>query len=524
MIRKPNHTLTLVLALFAAVFGPVAPAQASAEDMTFHVDTTLDGVDWNPGDGVCSTSLWFGSCTLRAAIMEANHHPGAETIYLPAAATPYSLTDSGGCGSECSGDLEIFNSLTIIGGSPAFGNLGWVKAVLDPGPNAISMLDIDGGIVNISGVVFQNGVNQSFGGAIYNAGTLNLTNSALLNNYAPSGNGGGLYNVGTAVLNQVDLTGNTASATSNLGGRGGAIYNEGDLTLVNVTLSDNQSDAVGATGGLGGGLYNAGTLTATNLVLSDNQAGHEYLGDPAGTGGGLYNAGTANLTNSTISDNHAWHGAGGGILNYGSLTLTNVTLSGNTAADSGGGLANLGTAGLYSATAVLNMADSDNDANGKGGGLYNGPGDSLSLQDSLIAYNILNRGSSGAFDSDCYGTVTFGGYNLLRIDHQCTFFSPGGDLWGTFNNPIDVKLGNLQDNGGPTGTHALLPGSPAIDAGNPAGCAGPQGATLATDQRGYSRKAGILIGPGSPRCDIGAYEFLAGPPATYKVFVPIVTR
>jgi len=90
---------------------------------------------------------------------------------------------------------------------------------------------------------------------------------------------------------------------------------------------------------------------------------------------------------------------------------------------------------------------------------------------------------------------------------------------------LDPKLGPLVDNGGPTKTHALLFGSPAIDAGNPQGCTDPQGAILATDQRGYARAAGIIIGSGSPRCDIGAYEFLAAPvAAVYQLYVPVLVK
>lgn len=109
------------------------------------------------------------------------------------------------------------------------------------------------------------------------------------------------------------------------------------------------------------------------------------------------------------------------------------------------------------------------------------------LQNSIL---VNNKGGN------CHGTITSRGYNLSS-DLSCSF-DGAGDLSDT--NP---DLGPLQNNGGPTDTMALLPGSPAIDSGNPAGCADGQGHRLNTDQRGKPRPDKEDTGR---RCDVGAYE------------------
>ena len=120
-----------------------------------------------------------------------------------------------------------------------------------------------------------------------------------------------------------------------------------------------------------------------------------------------------------------------------------------------------------------------------GGGVY--------IQDAAIFQNtIVADNSTGG---NCSGTVTSKGYNL-STDGSCNFTSAGD------RNNTDPLLGALQNNGGLTATMALSSGSPAIDAGNPAGCTDAQGHLLTTDQRGMPRpdkedKVG---------CDIGAYE------------------
>ena len=236
------------------------------------------------------------------------------------------------------------------------------------------------------------------------------------------------------------------------------------LTLNNLTLANGR-------GAAGGGIANQGALTVTNSTLSGNSA--FYSG-----GGGIWNnGGTVIFTNSTLSGNSSiWHG--GGIYNWngGTLTVTNSTLSGNSVTDldyaSGGGIASYG-----GTLTVTNSTLSGNSAGaGRGGGIES-YGGSATLKNTIVA----NSPSGG----NCSVTITNGGYNL-DSDGSCGFGTANNSLSG-----VDPKLGPLADNGGPTKTHALLAGSPAIDKGNSFGAT--------TDQRGVSRPQGAAS-------DIGAFE------------------
>jgi hypothetical protein len=191
-------------------------------------------------------------------------------------------------------------------------------------------------------------------------------------------------------------------------------------------------------------------------------------------GGGIYNNRFANYTNV--------------------LTATNSTISGNDAARHGGGIYNItGTLSLYNATVAYNTADADNNGAGDGGGLMRASG-TVALQNSILGANSDRGGQA----DDCAGALLSQGYNLIQDSSGCTLTGTT-DIAG--QPPL---LGALAENGGPTLTHALLPDSPALDAGNPAGCRDAQGALLASDQRGEPRPVGGA-------CDIGAFEAALAP-------------
>ncbi len=245
--------------------------------------------------------------------------------------------------------------------------------------------------------------------------------------------GGGLDRVFHVVTGTVTLSGMTIQNGNPGGSRGGGIYNQGTLTLNDVAVRNN------TTSGQGGGIdvEPAGTLTMLRSTISGNTG--------AG-GGGIYYNGTVagTLTNVTISGNIST-GNGGGIYNQKTLTLTNVTIDANTATT--------------------------------GGGILNSATGTTTLKNTIVSSNT---------GGNCSGTITSAGYN---IDSANTCL-----LAGTGDKPnTNPNLGALADNGGPTQTHALLAGSPAIDAGTATGAP-------ATDQRGAMRPQGTGY-------DIGAYEY-----------------
>lgn len=303
--------------------------------------------------------------------------------------------------------------------------------------------------------------------------------------------GGGLDRVIHVVAGSVTLSGVTITGGNqiNVAGGGGGIFNAGTLTLNNCIVTGNH-------GGNGvGGIYNAGgTLTLNNSTVTRNTAG--------GIGGIRNSAGTAILNNSTVSGNSAIQNIAGGILNdcsgggadndhiIATMTLNNSTVSGNSAGSYGGGIVNFSfhNRGCSGATVTLNNSTaSGNRADGDGGGIIQDPRNNnpatITLKNSIVANNL------GSPSANCSGTITSLGHNLSS-DGTCGLSTALGDLPNT-----PSMLGPLASNGGPTETHALLPGSPAIDAGS--GDCPPPG----TDQRGVARPQ-----PQGAACDIGAYE------------------
>src|SRR5580704_18092552 len=267
---------------------------------------------------------------------------------------------------------------------------------------------------------------------------------------------------------------------------GGGIYNcFGTLTVVDSIITGNRISSGNGSYGYGAGIYNcpSSTLTLINTTISNNSAL---------IGGAICNGGTLTIMNSTFSGNIARQQEGGAIANYGTLTIANSTFTGNIARRSllgslAGGILNGGLFQSSGTLAINNSTLSGNVARGgKGGGIFNVKGSTVVLQNSIVANNA---------GGNCHGTVTSGGYNLSS-DDSCSFDSTG-DL-----NNTDPNLGPLQSNGGPTQTIALLPGSPAIDTGNPSGCTDGHGHLLKTDQRGRPRPDKEDTGG----CDRGAYE------------------
>ena len=253
-----------------------------------------------------------------------------------------------------------------------------------------------------------------------------------------------------------------------------AVGNSGDLTLQSVTLRGGSSF---------GGLSNSGTARIKNSIVSGN------------TGSGVSNYGTLTIENSIMSDN-----TGGGLSNGGgTLTIENSTISGNFG---GGGVSNQdGRLTITNSTITGNRAD-------QGGGVSNAFGLVFGYSATLILNNSLIAGNQAGVGPEIWNNsiVTANNFNLFGSNGNAgvTGFTPG---------PTDIVpsvslaqiLGPLQNNGGPTQTHALVDGSPALDAGDPGGCRDSQGALLSTDQRGFARHVDSN-NDGAARCDIGAFE------------------
>jgi hypothetical protein len=225
-------------------------------------------------------------------------------------------------------------------------------------------------------------------------------------------------------------------------------------------------------------------------------------------GGGIQNTGTLTLINSTVSGNNA--SSGGGINNMiHSIILINSTVSGNNAAGFGGGIVNSATANVFNSTITNNQADADFNGSGTGGGVFNDVaiGSTFTFQNTIIAGNsetaLLGK-IRVPVTGECGGTITSNGNNLME-NYDTSHCTVSG-IAPTLGDP---NLGALQNNGGSTQTHALLAGSPAIDAGNPGGCRDNLGALLRTDQRGFRRTVDGNR-DGTARCDIGAVEFGSG--------------
>jgi CSLREA domain-containing protein len=491
--------LAFLIGLFLCLilgFISIRPSQASA---SFVVNSFLDEPDANQGDSICASTP-SGQCTLRAAIMEANLLLGAETIVLPAGTYTLTITDTSGS-EDSVGDLDICSDLTISGAdsSTTIINANGIGRVFDVacGVNrnvTISALTIRGG---------QNPV-MSFGEGggglrMSTTGALTLTNVIITDNMA--WDGGGIFNSNYGKLNIINST--VFSNTSPNGS--GGIFNHGVMEILSSTISNNN----------GGGVLNyGGVITATHSGFIANSGGY---------GAGIANAGHATIINSTISGNtsHGPYGPpGGGIYNStGVITITNSTISNNSASGSGGGLYNIrvyfGLNGvyLYNVTVANNITDIDGDDFGDGGGIANVGG-------WVLSKNTLFGGNSdmGGQAPDFSGTLISQGYNLIQ---STTGYTVTGILSGNLIG-VNPNFGPLQNNGGPTLTHALLFGSPAIDAGDPTGCKDNLGSFLLTDQRGFSRP---IDGDqnGSSICDIGAYE-AALSISLPSLYLPLVLR
>lgn len=391
--------------------------------------------------GDSNDGMCDSDCSLREAVIAANLAPGPDTVVLGAGT--YTLSISGANeDASATGDLDLLDDLTIKGA-------GRDLTVIDAG--------------GIDRVIHIPDREQDF------------------------------------TIRDLTLTGGDTTLSTD-GDGGGLRYTRWSfppsLRLIHVAVTSNHSKSGG------GGLALYGDALIYDCVISLNTTG-----TPASGGGLSFLFDTLHLIRSTVADNQAHtHGA---IDNYGgTVVIDSSTVSGNVASFNGGINNFTGQLSVVNSTITGNVATS-----GDSGAVLNWSGSSLSIAHSTIAYNtgvpggIYNLGSIDALANtivanntggDCNAILGVTGGHNLSSDASCGF-TGAGDL-----ENIDPVLGVLQDNGGPTDTHALGPGSPAIDAGTP-------DPPEPWDQRGFARPADG-DGDDSLVCDIGAVEAAAEAP------------
>lgn len=380
-------------------------------------------------------------CSLRGAVLKANTTLSPDTIVVPAGTYVLDLIGIGE-NAAATGDLDIAFSTTIEGDGSAL-------TIIDGfGRDRIFEVDpAQSGVINVS-----------------------ITGMTILNGFGSINGGGGIRN--WANLTLVDCI-----VTENRAGYGGGIYTEGSLFIDDSVVSRNDAEnqmGGGIASGFEPGRQEGGDVTITDTTITLNAA--------ASAGGGIAfyaRDGTLHVKRSTIDTNYVsspfFAEVGGGIAFYdGIMTLLNTTLSDNDGGSQGGGIwMDDGTA------TVTNATFSENTATGSGAYLAGG---TLTFGNTLMDDTCAQSG----------GTLVTDGGNLESTGNTCGFTAPSDQV-----NVAFPLIGPLAPYGGPTYTHALIQGSPAIDAGRNAPCP-------ANDQRFYPRTVGA--------CDVGAFEFDAVPP------------
>jgi hypothetical protein len=447
-------------------------------------DFVVDRADDEPTATACTAAT--NDCSLRGAILAANAlaasaTPEASDIAVPAGT--YVLSQSSSCtfvAPNCPFVSCTFTSSQVplcVHADVTIHGDGASATIVDANKLDSVLLVSANSTVEVRGITLTNGVLThdryglgDSGGGVFNEGVLTLTDAAVTESFTDSV-AGGIYNAGQLTLVRSAIRFNKAV-------QGGGILDERSalLTVLDSTIDGNSADLDGA------GIFIYGTVVIHGSTISDN----------------------------TVTGNFFSNGRGGGISLFGlapgkaTLTITNSTLSGNHANATGGALQLSidGEVHLASVTIAGNSAGNPSLSGGTGGGirLEGGPSGTVTMRNTLIAGN-----SGPSAPSDCStglgGPLNSEGYNLVQTTDGCTVSgNTTGNLLG-----VDPNIAVLADNGGHTLTRALLDGSPAIDAGNPAGCTDENDAPIAKDQRGSARAADG-DDDGVARCDIGAFE------------------
>ena len=491
-VQKTGLSLVgALVVLLACLLGLVFAPQAGADTLT-----VTSNADSGPG-------------TLRevVATANANGEPDEIGFDLPEGQRTITLTSGQISFTEAQETTVDGDGLIAVSGNDA-------SRVFDVEPGAaltVSGLTVRDGFANVPGGTRI----ELVGGGIRNAGALNVSDSTFNENFSDQA-GGGIYNGPGASLIVIRST-----FSGNESNEGGGIFNDGGTEVSDGTARVEDSVLEGNTAVFnGGGLNNDGSLRVIDTAVTGNSADGN-----AGGGVAQFRLGTMTVSRSTIAGNSSEEG-GGVFIDSGDATINRTTVSGNTGTQRGGGI--LSNTNLTDETAIVrNSTVSGNSTPQQGGGIYviNGL---ISVENTTITANTAPEGE-GAGIATGGGTI---GADTTRIEVGSSivaandstdvdvgvepispFVSEGHNVVGdgnatdAFSQPSDQTnvsapgLGPLADNGGPTQTHALLEGSPAIDKGNSFG--------LTTDQRGEERPsdfAAVANAIGGDGSDIGAFE------------------
>jgi len=330
------------------------------------------------------------------------------------------------------------------------------------------------------------------------SGELQITHAVTINGPGPESllvAGNATFRVFDNLASDVTISGFLIAGGNALGDNGGGILNEGGnsatLSLINCVLAGNSAD-------FGAGIFNLnGKVMVNKCTLNSNNA--------LFSGGAIANsafdgAATLIITNSTLSFNFTdikggkdgagiTNGAGGSTFSVASVIVSNSTLSGNSANGNGGGIANAADLPNFARLTINNSTFSDNSAGARGNSIFNEGAAEFEIGNTILN---LNQATFGKNISNA-GRAASLGYNLSNDDGSGILTGPGDQI------NTDPELFHLQDNGGPTFTQKPLPGSPAINAGDPSFTPPPF-----FDQRGpaFQRVSG-------GRIDIGSVEVQA---------------
>ena len=450
-----------------------APTSLTIRNTTISDNRAIGGR--NGGGGLWIDRLSSGYATITSCTISGN-----EADVLSSSVT----SESGGGGIWCVAPVTLSIVDSSISGNVTSGPTG-------ANGGGILLKLVSGFYLTESTV--DNNQASGRGGGIYQAlsyNVLNITDSTIRDNHTTraASLGGGVAAL-TATFTDSIVSGNYTLGDQ---AQGGGVYSKG-LTLVRTSIVGNHTSGYQA---MGGGLSSLATISLTDSMVSGNST----TGDQA-KGGGIYLGGNSpsfTSTRSTISGNSTAGSVapGGGLFARQGATLNDTTVSGNQTfgdGSNGGGISLLtGSLNATRSTIVHNATSGNNAA---GGGVFAG---SLGLVDSIVALN-LSSGVPSEISFTSVPTIS-ANYCLVGSTNGILLINGSGNLLN-----VDPLIGPLANNGGPTLTHALLPGSPAIDKGGGVTSSG-------FDQRGSPfLRLYDGDGVGGPRIDMGAVEFQPNP-------------